>query len=364
MRYYTKMNHDLQPLITYIEEHRRQGFSDEQIKQSVIAAGWPPEYVDMAFTQVADSSRVGSGAAASPVSTPESPTESGVIPGMDHPAKQNTLPIDAPQKYRVFRAVADVFRAIRHNWLAFVCTTILSYVLLILLTIASLPIAYVIIRSMGGFGLIVFILLFSAIGAYGASLVLSVQAQSLYDGNNRHRRAVMETLRVAIRHLPRVALACLLVGAAIYGPLIGVSILTILLTLSGSVNSGFSILPLLLSLVAMVWILVGLLRYSLAPMVAFFERDVPIMKTLGRSSHLLQGGGQWFIVKGVALLILLVIIISASAGIENQQQLQDSDNIFVNIALIILMIVANGAMVMLYDNRRRVKDGTTAISRS
>jgi uncharacterized integral membrane protein len=65
-------------------------------------------------------------------------------------------------------------------------------------------------------------------------------------------------------------------------------------------------------------------------------------------------GGQWFLVKGFLLLLLLVIVL-AIATHKNLSELMNSNNIAINIVLIIASIIVNGVLVMLYHNRKIVR---------
>jgi hypothetical protein len=346
------MDPAIKPLIDYIHQHRQQGFTDDQIHLSVMQAGWPEAYVTVAFQHA---------------TSPAQPDQSALLPvsvasnngaSLGVPADIATMPspiatTEVPHKYGVFRAIIDTLKAVRQNWMAFIGATILSYVVFIALSLASLPLIYLIL-AIGVAGFVLTIIALSAIGAFGTALILAAQAQAFFDGNNKYKRPVRQTLSLAIKNLPRMALACLLVGAVIYGPLVLLPILVFLLTLSGSLGSLSIIFP-LLGIGGIAWLLVGLFRYSLAPMVVLFEPETSIKQSLGRSYYLLRGGGQWFMVKGVFLLTVLMAALSVSAGIETQSELQETDNPVVNIALIIMSILAIGALVMLYDNRSKVK---------
>ncbi|MCW1908693.1 MAG: hypothetical protein KIH63_005110 [Candidatus Saccharibacteria bacterium] len=347
------MDPSIKPLIDYIDQHRRQGFTDQQIRDSALQSGWPPSYVDSAFQQAASSAMPQSFPATNALGAQAIDQVPGESTTTNPAVNEQISPISAaPQKYRVFRAVIDTFKALRHNWQAFIVTTIASYLLFIGLIVLTIPLAYGLMSAMGVFGLIVVLIIFSALGVYGSGIVLVVQAQTLFDGIHHQKSAILKTIKQSFVKLPRVALACLLMGLAVYGPLILLLILGLLFALR---SSSASMMLTVFSLGGAVWAIIGLLRFSLAPFVAFFEPELPIKRTLNRSYQLLKGGGQWFIIKGVFLLLALMIIISAMAGIENSDQLQDSDNPVVNITLAILSIIASGSMVMLYVNRRQVK---------
>ncbi len=138
-----------------------------------------------------------------------------------------------------------------------------------------------------------------------------------------------------------------------------ISLPILLLTGSGSANSPIAVLSPIFILVAMVWALIAHLRYALAPYVALFEPEVPIKQTLKRSQLLLKKGGQWFVFKGVLLLLVLFILIAVATG-SNLRQLESSNDITLNILFITLSVLIEGALVMLYLNRTGKKDPVNA----
>jgi len=109
----------------------------------------------------------------------------------------------------------------------------------------------------------------------------------------------------------------------------------------------------LLAVAAIVWIIVITVRCSLAPFVAIFEPEVPILKTLSRSRHLLQKGGQWFVCKGILLALGLSILTSLVSG--NPGDRSGTMDVIETIISVILSIASVGVMTMLYRNRRAAR---------
>lgn len=170
----------------------------------------------------------------------------------------------------------------------------------------------------------------------------------------KHKSSIGATLSLGIAKVGRMATANILFALITFWPIALIISLPIILMASGSaVGSSPALLPILM-LAAMVWACIASIRFALVPYVALFEPDVPIVKALGRSKYLLLKGGQWFLVKGFLLLLLVFTILSLATH-QNFSELMNSNSIAVNILLILLSVMTNGALVMLYLNRRVIK---------
>lgn len=104
----------------------------------------------------------------------------------------------------------------------------------------------------------------------------------------------------------------------------------------------------------MAWIIIALLRFALVPYIVLLEPQTKVLAAFGRSSHLLQKGGQWFLVKGFFILLVAVLFLSAVTG-QTPDELGDSRNIFVWVIDVALSLLALGMLYMLYRNRAAVR---------
>jgi hypothetical protein len=177
---------------------------------------------------------------------------------------------------------------------------------------------------------------------------------ALYDGAERRKRPVGAIISTSFSKLPRVLVASLLFGLVTFWPLLLLVAAPLLLLASSHTGSGVFLAIPILALFAIAWVYIALIRFALTPFVALFEQDVPVLKTLGRSKHLLQKGGQWFLLKGLLLLILIAIIAAIATG-TTVQKLNQSDNLGLNIFMVVVDMFANSVLVMLYRNRKIVR---------
>lgn len=274
--------------------------------------------------------------------------------------QQSSAP--APHKYGIFQSLQELLGAIKRNPLTFIIAIIVSYVLATAVLIATVvAMTSLLLGSFGLLfasfgkiitflvvGLIVYTLLYSLVYAF----TLSSMAFAL-DGSTNGVRMV---LKKALLVTPRIAKVNAWVAVIAYWPIALAAFLPLLL-LAGARTGGssFAVLTPVLVIAALVWSIIAQLRYALAPYVAMFEPDVPVKQTLKRSQELLSHGGQWFIVKGFLLLLGIFILIAILTK-SSFNQLQSTDNIAINIILIILSILVEGALVMLYLNRSQKSD--------
>jgi uncharacterized membrane protein len=181
---------------------------------------------------------------------------------------------------------------------------------------------------------------------------------ALAAGVEGHHIGIGAVLSEGIRRMLRIVLANLLVIAVIALPVVGL----IVIGSFTSRDAGASrMLYYLLPLITIIWTIIAMLRYSLAAYIALFEPELPLFAILSRSNQLLKGGGQWFVVKGV-LLIFLVAIIMSIVTRQSLSELTASSNLGVVLVFLIMSLLANGSMLMLYRNRKAVKDLAVAPS--
>lgn len=369
------MNEQFDQLVDYIKQHLNQGVPEDNIRQALRQHNWDEELVNKAFLSVNAPTppSVYQPPQPNPASyqalatqTPELGQQTGQVQSSAPQATQQPQaePL-APKKYSVFRALGDTFRAIRKNAAAFLLAVVVSYAVaagsLFLISLLISKLLY------GQFGLlfastsklltVLFgsLILYTLWYAFAYAFVLAATSLAINDGSEGRKSSIGTTVSNSFARTGRVVVANTLFSLVSFWPIVLIIFLPIILLTSGHTGGSSSLIlvPILL-LVAVIWAYIATIRFALAPYVALFEPNIPITKTLGRSKHLLLKGGQWFLVKGFLLLLLIVIVIAVATH-QNLPELMNSNNIAINIVLIITSIVVNGALVMLYHNRKIVR---------
>ncbi len=279
-------------------------------------------------------------------------------------SQQSNLP--SSQKYGIFQSLQEMLGAVRGNPVTFIVALVVSYVAAgVALTLTFLAMASLLL---GHFGLLfasfakIITVLVVGLGIYTLlyALVYAFTVSSMAFSLEGTRNGPKSVLKRALLITPRIVKVNAWVAIIAYWP-IAVAVFLPLLFLSGSRpgDASLALLTLLLVIGAVIWAIIAHLRYALAPYVALFETDVPVKQTLQRSQELLKNGGQWFIFKGF-LLLLGVFILLAIITKSNVNQLENTDSLAINIILVVLSILIEGAMVMLYFNRSHKHDSSTA----
>jgi len=367
-------NEQYSQLVSYVSDHLRQGFSEEIIRQTLQQHGWDTATVNNVFASLASPAPAPQPSwAPRPPVLQEQPQQT-YQPAQSQPAVVNEA-LQQPQqnpiatsvaltKYRLFRAIADTFRAIRRNPVAFVLSIVGSYVfavgVVVLIALLTVTLVMTIINLDSQSGRTIFITLtilgYVLLNSVLQALLLAVPSLALYDGAEGRKSRFGTLFKTGIKRMWRVAVASALLWLVAIVPILIAIVLSFTFVFSaGSSSSTISLLltP-ILSIASVVVMTVLLLRFSLAPYVALFEPEVPIRKTLGRSKQLLLKGGQWFLLKGVLLVFAVLLILSAATGLK-AEELKNTSNITANVVALLIWILANGVVVMLYRNRRMVK---------
>ncbi|MBP6962671.1 hypothetical protein KBB49_03995 [Candidatus Saccharibacteria bacterium] len=372
------MNEQFDQLVDYIRQHLNQGVAEDHIRQTLSQHNWNADLVDRAFLSVkapqtpyppalsySESNATNQPSNANANNWEQSNITQAQAPSAYEHASQVSPEPNAPKKYKVFRAIGDTFQAIKNNAGAFFLSVILSYIVAaVFLFIISFIVGKVLY---GEFGLLFAstsklltvllgsLVLYTAWYALAGAFILATTSLALYDGSENRKSSLSTILSNSFSRLGRVVLADILFCLVAFWPIVLIIFLPIIFLTSGvgGSNSSLILLPILM-LVAVIWIYIALVRFALAPYVALFEPNIPITKTLGRSKHLLVKGGQWFLVKGFLFLLLILILLAVVTG-QNLPELMDSNNLVINIFLIIVSVVVNGSLVMLYHNRKIIR---------
>ena len=345
-------------LKTYIQIQHDQGVANEHIRQTLLTHGWQADAVDKALAESGDAPTT---AVATPAAhSPEQP-ELAPLP-----------PVQAPTKYKLFQAIADTYHATRANLRNATLSIVVSVALYFGLSLVAASFLIVSIWSKVSFSentpvdgttiaikTILFIILMMVIGCLVGALVTASIAKSLSDGAEKRKTSFREVIRFSLHRIVRVALTELLVGIIMVVPIIIAWIVMLAASIgqhsssTGANLRAFAVYGILLAVAAIAWIIVITVRCSLAPFVAIFEPEVPILKTLSRSRHLLQKGGQWFVCKGILLALGLSILASLVSG--NPGDRSGTMDVIETIISVILSIASVGVMTMLYRNRRAAR---------
>lgn len=373
------MNEQFDQLVDYVRQNLNQGVPEDQIRQTLLQYNWNADLVDRAFLSIKvpqtpyspaptypESNATSQPSPANANNWEQSNITQAQAPSVYEHANQVGPEPNAPKKYRVFRAIGDTFHAIKNNAGAFFLSVILSYAVAVIFLFA---ISFVINKALyGEFGLLFAstsklltvllgsLVLYTVWYALAGAFILATTSLALYDGSENRKSSLSTILSNSFSRLGRVVLADVLFFLVTFWPIILIIFLPIILLTNGVGESNYSsiLLPILI-LVALIWNYVASVRFALAPYVALFELDVPVTKTLGRSKHLLVKGGQWFLVKGFLFLLLVLILLAIASG-QNLPELMNSNNIVISIFLIIISIVVDGALVMLYHNRKIIRE--------
>ncbi len=276
--------------------------------------------------------------------------------------------VSALPKYRIFQSVNDMMGAVKRNLVTFGVTVLVSYILSgVALLLVLYAAAHLLLGQFGllfaSFGkiltvLIVGLIIYTLLYAFVYAFTVSCIAYSLSD----EKYGIGTTFKMALRSTLRVVKVSTWVAVVAYWP-IAIAIFLPLLIMSSSTSAveglATGLLAVVVILAAFIWSIIALLRYSLAPYVALFEPEVPVRQTLKRSEQLLKKGGQWFVIKGVLLILAIFIFLGFVTG-SNLRQLENPNDNIISAIFIVLFILVEGAMVMLYLNRSRKQDITTA----
>ncbi len=266
-------------------------------------------------------------------------------------------PVPIYQKYGVIESVADMLRAVMRNPVSFIVSVLVA---LVLAALAAWVIVYAAINvllensttvfaSLGRIIAVVIALVATYTLLYALIYAFMISCISYSLSGKNHN--VVETLKKGLLRTPRVLRVNILVAIIAYWPIAVLIFMPIFMLTNHSLATSplANGLPVFL-IAAFIWAVIAHLRYALAPYVAVFEPEIPVMQTLKRSRSLLKNNGQWFLFKGILLLIGILIFLGAASGMT-LKELERSDNVLVNIIYVGVSIVAEGALVMLYLNR-------------
>lgn len=279
--------------------------------------------------------------------------------------KTSTTPV--AETYTLRQNIKETTQAIRKN-LATVAGSLLIAILFVIgiSAVFALAVGSSILFGMNdgfdpasfGLGFVVFILLAALAFSLMAALLNIFIALSVNDGARGKKTAIMDVLKRSQSHLVRVIKTEIMLAAIVAAPLVVLAAFSLTqLGNSRSLEGAFAYggLMFLIVIAGTVWAVIALLRYCLAPIVAIFEPKIPVKQTFARSKHLMEKGGQWFVVKLALLALLITIVLSMFTPEKNYQGYENSDNPFINLISYALGLFSTGMLVLLYRNRKAVR---------
>lgn len=348
------MDEHFRQLTEYINQQLENGVAEEHIHEILIQHNWDAAMVDKAFMSIKSRSVAHASASVNTAQDLNQYHENHHTDAVTQTQSSDnqTRLYDTKQKYKVFQALVDTVKAMQNNLKTFTLTLLLSYVAILAVMFFSILILGLILH--GAQLLLVSIFLFIIWNALATAFIIATTSVALRDGSENRKNTLSAVFAEGISRLGRIVVANTLMYLVIYLPFI-FTVTVQIMTLWGREYSGSALLLLSVGMIlSVIWICIAMVRFVLVPYVALFEPKVPIVKTLGRSKHLLAKGGQWFVIKGFLLYIFVIIILSLITG-QDAMEVTDSDNIIVVILMIMITVIANGALVMLYINRKKIR---------
>ena len=274
----------------------------------------------------------------------------------------------AAENYTLRLSISETIDAIKKN-----LTTVAGSILVaILLTIAvsaafALIVGSSLLATMSdgfnpaafGVGFIILVLLAVVAFALISAFINIFISLSVNDGADGKKSTIGDVFKRSQKYVIRVIKTEILLAVVVGAPLILSAAFN--LTQLGNSRSfesvvAYSGLMFFAVIAGTIWAIIALLRYCLAPIVAIFEPKVPVKQTLARSKHLMEKGGQWFVVKFIGLCLLILIVLSILFSSEqNYQGYGQNDNSFMDLLNSLLGIFGTAMLVMLYRNRKAVR---------
>lgn len=222
-------------------------------------------------------------------------------------------PPQSKDKYKLFSAIRPAFRAINHNKDLLGIGIAISVILQVLQQLLT---PYYYDPSALNYGqpqiqywtlliYIPFTILGILIGIF-TTLVIA-------DGAHKEKEKLSAYARMALQRFWRVGATYIYVWFAVMLPAAAVAAIIAAFGVVASLSE-IQILEILAVIFAtvgaigvIVWIIAAAIRYSLAGYIAIFESTIPVRHTVRRSRQLLDGTGEWFVLK-LGLLLFVIIL--------------------------------------------------------
>jgi hypothetical protein len=194
------------------------------------------------------------------------------------------------------------------------------------------------------------------LGSLLSAFWLNFLSIAVMDGAHRKvHRSIRSTTRRSLNAASRVASSWVLVGAALAARALG--IILVAFVYGRWLYDSFAIpLPLLivLGLAAAFWLVISALRYSLVPYVALFEPQLLLTDAFARSRQLVKKQAWLFL---ISLYTALAAYLAALEYVSEpvMKWLGSPVNLLFPVGALAGIVLANGAMAMLYLKRKRAR---------
>jgi hypothetical protein len=266
-------------------------------------------------------------------------------------------------QYYMHYAFADMRRSINRNEDIFITSAIIIAIVAYAATFTAVEFLLLFLNTAYGIAqvtgldinLIILTAAMTLITLYGWVLSFAVNNMSIsiMDGANRKKnRSVRKTLRRGLQQASRVTAAWFTLGALIFLPLLiatGIGYLYIHVS-HVSEEELLNIISKAIIL-AITWVCIVLMQFSLAPQVALFESHLNLKQVFVRARSLVIGKGRIFMLLGYCLVGLVF-----AASYKLSELLEDILMLNKWVALsfftIGLAMLSNGILVTLYHKRR------------
>lgn len=343
------MDDQYKQLIRYVRDHMHRGVPEEQLYQTLTGTGWPHEWVMHAMGRIRDELNASMRQAETVL--PEVPVEFQQV--------ENTL--TKQSKYRVFTALADAWRMIRFNAVAYTVSLLAGTGLYIVTTMVATILALGLGMLFGFGGMIVLLIVAGALGLLAQAFIVACGSLVIFSSYHQLTINPAEAMQSAWRRTPRFTLSSILVYLSILAPLLVTGLFGLLIGGFAGIetNITFALVGALLAVVSLVVGLLFFMRYMFVPLIVLFESRRSWRETFKRSNQLMTGGGKWFMVKA-GLLTMVIALVLAFLTQAITPTVAPSDNPLFVVPMLVVSLMLQATWVLLYLARRKVIDSPTA----
>lgn len=190
-----------------------------------------------------------------------------------------------------------------------------------------------------------------------AATATNFMSIAIMDGANRKiYRSIRSTLVRSLSAASRITCAWFLLGIVYLARLLAILIplIVYLKFLTGIMVFSNEVVIAAAAIISLLWLATGVLRFSLVPYVALFEPQYLLNESFSRSRQLVNKQAALFMVTGFGLLIAYTIGLFRLC-VYLKQWLGIGTNLLFAIGLLAALMLANGAMVMLYRKRKMAR---------
>lgn len=334
------MDTHTEQLVAYIRQQLAAGVPANVIWQTLLQSRWQPDMVQRAFALIQ--------APEAPPPVPGAPQKSASL--------QESITSD---KYQLFASIKDTLQSIRNNTnnfgLALIIGSAISIAfnqlvayLIFKLFYADLDVLFATAAERTGMAIGSFALyaVWYAINVYAFTVLLL----AVYDGSQQRAQTISALLKYGLTRMKRMVPGVMMLSFVTLWP-IALLILLPVATLDSNSDSTSTLAIPLISIFSIIWLGLTYVRFALVPYVILFEPTTPVTKSFSRSKKLLQrNGGQWFLLKGMLLLVAIFVGLSLLLHVSLPEMFLEG-TLKTNIALYVLSLIAECVLVLLYRNR-------------